>query len=637
MSGRDLHEQVFDRQTRIWGGDAQQALEGSNVCLINASAAGTEALKSLILPGLGKFTVVDDAVVTKTDLGKNFFLELSDLGKPRAEAVAKHLQVHGVFLKQENAIGIKKDPLELLKTNPDFFKQFHLIIVSGCPNQVAVEFSKFCAATNTALVVVRAYSQVGEIQLYSKEHVIFDSHSEIPVKEYRAHNPWKELEDYCATVLPENVPLEEHGRIPWLAVLVNASKKWAAIKGRRIVQEDEVKEFKEMLNQWQFSAFDEGMKKRFPDGVPASSGGEDDPMSKIPAPPFENYAEAAKNWSCLSLEPKSPEVEQILKEMEQKENGTHPSGPLVLDSSIESKFWVMVAGLRLFIKEAGGVYPVCPRLPDMEPSSSAMFTSLQKCYSERAKVDAAQLEDCTVRELKRLSTVHSVTGDADKVKIQREEYVNFAAHSLQLGCLHSPPLLDLSANAAVKPSPSAVKIGQAIEEVDPSAIAYFNQYMTGHNLAFLPLLAAADDFYEKYGRFPGQKCIKSSDSDSSSASTSSSSSSSTSSKSHSLSSSPDIPRVCAPLSKSELEADVELFRENVRAVCAAHSISPSLAAGEVTHEFVRLGGGEMHSVAAVMGGLAAQESFKLLTHSFTPLHNTMVFHGFTCASEKGLF
>jgi len=37
---------------RLWGDHGQEALEGAKICLINASATGTEILKNLILPGM---------------------------------------------------------------------------------------------------------------------------------------------------------------------------------------------------------------------------------------------------------------------------------------------------------------------------------------------------------------------------------------------------------------------------------------------------------------------------------------------------------------------------------------------------------------------------------------------------------
>ena len=65
----------YDRQLRLWGDHGQTALEKAKVCLIGAPATATEVLKSLVLPGVGRFTIVDGKKVTGEDMGNNFFLD----------------------------------------------------------------------------------------------------------------------------------------------------------------------------------------------------------------------------------------------------------------------------------------------------------------------------------------------------------------------------------------------------------------------------------------------------------------------------------------------------------------------------------------------------------------------------------
>jgi amyloid beta precursor protein binding protein 1 len=74
----------YDRQIRLWGGHGQRQLSNSSVLLLNATGAGTEALKNLVLPAVGKFTIVDDAVVSERDCGNNFFVTYESIGMPRA-------------------------------------------------------------------------------------------------------------------------------------------------------------------------------------------------------------------------------------------------------------------------------------------------------------------------------------------------------------------------------------------------------------------------------------------------------------------------------------------------------------------------------------------------------------------------
>lgn len=53
---------------RLWGDHGQQALELSHVCLINATALGTEIIKSLVLPGIGSFTIIDSGKIREEDV-----------------------------------------------------------------------------------------------------------------------------------------------------------------------------------------------------------------------------------------------------------------------------------------------------------------------------------------------------------------------------------------------------------------------------------------------------------------------------------------------------------------------------------------------------------------------------------------
>lgn len=54
---------------RLWGDHGQAALETAHVCLINVTGMGTEILKSLVLPGIGAFTIVDGGIVSEEDIG----------------------------------------------------------------------------------------------------------------------------------------------------------------------------------------------------------------------------------------------------------------------------------------------------------------------------------------------------------------------------------------------------------------------------------------------------------------------------------------------------------------------------------------------------------------------------------------
>ena len=88
----------YDRQLRLWGDHGQSALERASICLVNATATGTEILKSLVLPGLGSFTILDPALV-------------SSEARLRFERV---LSVHKLFLNMWGELNPSRQYLKLL-------------------------------------------------------------------------------------------------------------------------------------------------------------------------------------------------------------------------------------------------------------------------------------------------------------------------------------------------------------------------------------------------------------------------------------------------------------------------------------------------------------------------------------------
>ncbi|KAJ2993139.1 hypothetical protein HDV02_002617 [Globomyces sp. JEL0801] len=74
---------LYDRQIRLWGMEAQVGVTG----LTN------ETLKNIVLAGVGHITVLDDAVVREVDLGCQFLLRKSDIGKNIAESILPRLKM----------------------------------------------------------------------------------------------------------------------------------------------------------------------------------------------------------------------------------------------------------------------------------------------------------------------------------------------------------------------------------------------------------------------------------------------------------------------------------------------------------------------------------------------------------------
>ena len=79
----------YDRQVRLWGANGQKALAMAHILVLGTSSAVSETLKNLVLPGIGKFTTIDNAKVTQRDLGHDFFVSEEDIGQDKCEVVCK--------------------------------------------------------------------------------------------------------------------------------------------------------------------------------------------------------------------------------------------------------------------------------------------------------------------------------------------------------------------------------------------------------------------------------------------------------------------------------------------------------------------------------------------------------------------
>ncbi|KAG2256452.1 hypothetical protein Bca52824_075746 [Brassica carinata] len=117
----------------IWGKVGRAGLEEASICLLNCGPTGSEALKNLVLGGVGSITIVDGSKVELGDLGNNFM-----------------------------ATQLVKDSM--------------------------VKLDKICREANVKLVFVRSYGLVGIVRVSVKEHTIIDSKPDHFLDDLRLNN-----------------------------------------------------------------------------------------------------------------------------------------------------------------------------------------------------------------------------------------------------------------------------------------------------------------------------------------------------------------------------------------------------------------------------------------------------------------
>ena len=243
----------YDRGVRLWGSAGQKAIEDAHVCLLGATATGCEALKNLVLPGIGMFTIVDGEEVSQADLGRNFFVTSDSVGTPRAKVACDLLlEMNASNVK---AVVVEEQPEALLEHTPDFFRRrgVHCAILCGPRSGAFVKrVAALCARDGVHLVVVETNGLVGLLQLQAATcsgapaaasadgggavvrggHCVTETFAEGASSDLRVSNPFPALKAYFDSFdLPATTDSHEHSHVPWVVLLHKAALAYQKEKG----------------------------------------------------------------------------------------------------------------------------------------------------------------------------------------------------------------------------------------------------------------------------------------------------------------------------------------------------------------------------------------------------------------------
>uniref|UniRef100_A0A3Q3L1M2 NEDD8-activating enzyme E1 regulatory subunit n=1 Tax=Mastacembelus armatus TaxID=205130 RepID=A0A3Q3L1M2_9TELE len=322
-------EQKYDRQLRLWGDHGQEALENAHICLINATATGTEILKNLVLPGIGAFTIVDGHTVSGEDVGNNFFLNNSSIGK---------------------------SPDKLLDNDPEFFHRFTIVIGVQLPESTCLRLGSVLWSASVPFLVCKTYGLIGYMRLTVQEHTVIESHPDNALEDLRLDHPFGEFKNHLQSYDLDSMDKKDHSHTPWIIIVAKYLEKWLSE-----VSCQPPKNYKEKEAFRQFIR--EGILKN-------ENGVQEDE---------ENFEEAIKNVNTALNPTKIPSAVEDLFNSEHCNNIT----------SQTPSFWVMLRAVKEFVhNEGNGSLPLRGTIPDMI-ADSKKFISLQNVYREKAMQDAA--------------------------------------------------------------------------------------------------------------------------------------------------------------------------------------------------------------------------------------------------------
>ncbi|KAF8758685.1 ThiF family [Rhizoctonia solani] len=158
---------LYDRQIRLWGLDAQQRMRNATVLIIRLKGVATEAIKNIVLAGIGKLIIVDEEVVMETDLGCGFFFSEDSVGQRRVEAAKPRIQSLNplVDVVAVSDLGILSDD-QLDKT----LAGVDLVCATDCQKDEMLRLNDACRRARKAFYAGGSYGLLGFVFADLIEH-----------------------------------------------------------------------------------------------------------------------------------------------------------------------------------------------------------------------------------------------------------------------------------------------------------------------------------------------------------------------------------------------------------------------------------------------------------------------------------
>jgi len=224
-----VDEKLYSRQLYVLGHEAQRRMMSSSCLMIGVSGLGVEIAKNVILAGISSMTLYDPYEVNYYDLGGNFYLSESDIGKNRAKVCTDKLAELNQYVKVELLEGGGVEDMDWSIA----LKGKSCVVVSiPLPLKTLYKMNEICRENKCGFIYTHTCSVFGMIFCdFGDKFVVMDKDGENPVscqvEEIICSNPAvvKVLEDHGRHGL-ENGDLVMFDRVKGLEGFLERKKEY---------------------------------------------------------------------------------------------------------------------------------------------------------------------------------------------------------------------------------------------------------------------------------------------------------------------------------------------------------------------------------------------------------------------------
>lgn len=157
-------EKMFIRQTTLpeIGSKGQEKLLESKIAIIGCGGLGSAAAVYLAATGIGQIHLIDYDKIDVSNLHRQVFYKLEEVGKSKARSLARHIQKISSFV----TVSIHEEPINKFNIDEEL-KNYSLIL--DCTDSLPTKYllNDYCVLNNKILVYGSLYKHDGYVGVFN--------------------------------------------------------------------------------------------------------------------------------------------------------------------------------------------------------------------------------------------------------------------------------------------------------------------------------------------------------------------------------------------------------------------------------------------------------------------------------------
>lgn len=171
----EIDESLYSRQLYVLGHEAMKRMGASNVLIVGLKGLGVEIAKNIALAGVKSLTLYDPAAVQLSDLSSQFFLNPTDVGKPRDQVTAPRVAELNAYtpVKIHQSGGLDADLSQ--------FDKYQVVVLTNVPISFQKAIGDYCHSKGIYVVMADTYGLFGSIFCdFGDKFTVIDPNGETP-------------------------------------------------------------------------------------------------------------------------------------------------------------------------------------------------------------------------------------------------------------------------------------------------------------------------------------------------------------------------------------------------------------------------------------------------------------------------